>query len=107
MNQSSAFVTTFNMSSLAVNTAFYWIILKPSFEIVFADLTKNRNDMILKFNNGTSNYWFNLNATVTGNNIKFSRTNQGTGDMYENGNLIEVPMKPLLDYFTTKTFEIN
>lgn len=106
-SQSPALIAAFDASLKAATVGKFSSPIKSNFELVFTDLTKNRTDMILKFNDGAFNYWFNLSATVTGNNIKFSRTTQGTGNLYGNGTLIEVPIKPLLDYFTTKTFEMS
>ncbi|WP_316835730.1 substrate import-associated zinc metallohydrolase lipoprotein [Pedobacter nutrimenti] len=107
-NQSTAFVTAFNTAVTAASAPQYDSPLLPQFELVFADATRvNRTDLILKFTDGAYVYWFNLKATYSGSTIKLARSAPGTSAAYGNGTFIEVPIKPLLDYFTTKTFKID
>lgn len=107
-SQSTAFATAFNTSVVAASAPQYDSPLLPQFELVFADATRvNRTDLILKFTDGVYVYWFNLKATYSGSNVKFARSAAGTSNAYGNGTFIEVPIKPLLDYFTTKTFKID
>jgi len=102
-SQSTAFTTSFDAAVAASP-----IPLSPQFELVFADATRvNRTDMILKFKGGGYDFWFNLKATYTGSNVKFVLSDSGTSTPYANGNVIKTSIKPLLDYFTTKTFKID
>lgn len=105
--QPAAFVTAYNTSYTAAAAPAFDSPIFPQFELSFTDTKVNRTDMILKFTDGTYNYWFNMKATVTGNNVQFARAAQGTTANYSNGTFIQVPIKPLLDYFTTKTFKMD
>jgi substrate import-associated zinc metallohydrolase lipoprotein len=110
-SQSSAFVTAYNSSiALASNPQTYDSPIFPTFELVFTNPAVNTTDMILKFNDGTYVYWYNLKAAITtGTNgtLKLTRTTQGTTAAYGNGTFLQVAVKPLLDYLTTNTFKIN
>jgi substrate import-associated zinc metallohydrolase lipoprotein len=108
-SQSTAFVTAYNSAVSGVNTQF-GLSINPTFELIFTNVAVNRADMILKFTGGTFVFWYNLTATITtgtSGTLKLARATQGTATQYGNGTLIQVPMKPLLDYLTTKTFKIN
>ncbi|MNY48300.1 hypothetical protein D3C86_1836240 [compost metagenome] len=67
--------------------------------------------MILKFTAGNFSFWYDLTADITvgePGTLKLTlATTQGTTTSYANGEFIETQMKPILDYFTTKTFTIN
>lgn len=108
-NQSSAFVTAYNSSVAAVGTQF-GIAINPTVELVFTNVATNRADMILKFTGGTFAFWYNLTATITtgaNGTLKLAIAAPGTTAQYGNGTLIQTPMKPILDYLTTKTFKVN
>nr|WP_121269594.1 substrate import-associated zinc metallohydrolase lipoprotein [Pedobacter schmidteae] len=108
-SQSAAFTTAYNTSVAAVGAQFS-IAINPSVELVFTNVSANRVDMILKFTGGTFAFWYNLTATITtgsAGTFKVVRATQGTATQYGNGTLIQTQMKPILDYFTTKTFKLN
>lgn len=108
-SQSAAFVTAYNSSVTAVN-AQYGIPINPTVELVFTNLGVNKVDMILKFTGSTFAFWYNLTATITpgaSGTFKVVRATQGGTTQYANGTLIQTQMKPILDYFTTKTFKLN
>lgn len=108
-SQSSAFVTAYNTAITNVGNA-YGIAINPTVEFVFTNTAVNRTDMILKFTGGTFAFWYNLTATVTTGNsgtIKLVTAPQGSATQYANGTLVQAQMKPILDYFTTKTFRAN
>jgi substrate import-associated zinc metallohydrolase lipoprotein len=108
-SQSAAFVTAYNSAITAVGTQFA-IAINPTFELVFTNVAVNRADMILKFTGGTFAFWYNLTATITtgaNGTLKLAIATPGTTAQYGNGTLIQTPMKPILDYLTTKTFKVN
>lgn len=110
-NQSAEFVTAYNTSIAAASTPQYASPVFPTFELVFTNPAVNRTDMILKFSDGGYSYWYTITATITtgaAGTIKLARGVQPTtGATYTNGTFLQVPMKPLLDYLTTKTFRVN
>lgn len=109
-SQGSEFVTAYNAAIAASSAPAYASPISPTFELVFANPSVNRTAMILKFTDGTYQYWYNLTATITtgaSGTIKLARATQGTTAQYGNGTFLQVPMKPLLDYLTTKTFKVN
>lgn len=108
-SQSSGFVTAYNSAVTGVGMQF-GLPINPTFELVFTNVAANRADMILKFTGSTFAFWYNLTATITtgaSGTLTLERTEQGTTAQYGNGTLIQAPMKPLLDYLTTKTFKVN
>lgn len=110
VGQSSEFVTAYNAAIAAATPAPYLSPVSPTFELVFANPALNRTDMILKFTDGTYAYWYNMTATITtgaSGTLKLARSAQGSTAQYGNGTFLQVPMKPLLDYLTSKTFRVN
>lgn len=110
VSQSSEFVTAYNAAIAAASAPAYASPVFPTFELVFTNPAVNRTDMILKFSDGAYAYWYNMTATITtgaSGTIKLARAAQGTTAQYSNGTFLQVPMKPLLDYLTTKTFRVN
>lgn len=108
--QSAAFVTAYNSAVAASSVPQYDSPITSTFELVFTNPAVNRTDMILKFTDGAFSYWYNMTATITtgaSGTLKLVRAAQPTTGAYGNGTFIQVPMKPLLDYFTTKTFKVN
>ncbi|MDR6783889.1 substrate import-associated zinc metallohydrolase lipoprotein [Pedobacter africanus] len=108
-SQSSAFVTAYNSAVTNVG-AVNGIPINPTVELVFTNPAVNRTDMILKFTGSTFAFWYNLTATVTTGNsgtIRLVAAPQGAATQYANGTFIQAQMKPILDYFTTKTFRAN
>lgn len=108
--QSAEFVKIYGDAVAAASEPEFDSPLVPTFELVFANLAVNNTDMILKFTDGTYSYWFNLKATITtgaNGTLKLALASPGTTAAYRNGRIIEDPIKPLLDYFTTKTFKVN
>lgn len=109
-SQGSEFVTAYNRSIAAASAPQYASPVFPTFELVFTNPAVNRTDMILKFTDGTYAYWYNMTATITPGatgTIRLIRAAQGTTAQYGNGTFLQVPMKPLLDFLTTKTFGVN
>lgn len=109
-SQSSEFVTAYNTSIAAASAPQYASPVFPTFELVFANPAVNRTAMILKFTDGTYSYWYNMTATITtgaNGTLKLATAAQGTTAAYGNGTYLQVPMKPLLDYLTSKTFKVN
>lgn len=108
-SQSAEFVTAYN-SAVAAVSAQYPFVINPTFELVFTNVSTNRADMILKFTGGTFAFWYNMTANITtgaSGTLKLVKATQGTATAYGNGTLIQPNMKPLLDYLTTKTFNLN
>lgn len=110
-NQAPAFNTAYVNAANLLLTSPSRLSLRPTVELVFADVIEDRENMILKFTAGDFSFWYDLTANITvgePGTLKLTlATTQGTTTPYANGDFIKTQMKPILDYFTTKTFTIK
>lgn len=112
VSQSADFVTAYNNAVAAV-VAGFGISIDSKFELEFANLKTNKTDFILKLTGKgpgfAGSFWYNLKATInaTTGDVKFVLAPAGTGDEYGNGTAVQARLKPLLDYLTVNTFNVN
>lgn len=107
-SQSTAYVTAFNSTNTSTTAGGY--PLQNTVELTFLNRATNRTDMILKVRTNTAvEFWYSLKATISTsqNTVKYALGTQGTAVQYTNGTAFQTRMKPLLDYLTTKTFNLN
>jgi len=111
--QSTAFVTAYNTA--AANLLAGNQIIFQGLDLDFANLSVNRTDMILKIKArnvaGTFDgyLYYALKATfdTTTGRITLALGTPGATVEYTNGTGLQPLTKPLLDYLTTKTFNIS